>query len=263
VSLRSSLYVGSVMHRRLRPRLHRFKYRAFWLMLDLDEIETLSRKLRLFSHNASNLFSLRSADHGDGSSISLRAQAEQFLRDAGIHSAPRTISLLCMPRTLGYGFNPLSVYFCRDPQGALTALIYQVHNTFGERHSYVMRVDEPGEVIRQGCSKAFFVSPFLGMELDYDFRISVPGERLAVAIGVRDRDGPVLNAVMTGARRPLTDGALLRLALTIPWVTLKVVLAIHWEAVRLWLKGVGLRRRPQSHASLPEPTPIPQAAKGP
>jgi uncharacterized protein len=238
VSIRSSLYVGSVIHRRLRPRLHRFRYRAFWLLLDLDELEALSRRIRVFSHNAANLFSLRDTDHGDGSETSLRSQAERLMRDADIHGPFGSIALLCMPRTVGYCFNPLCVYFCHDPQGALTALIYQVHNTFGERHSYVMPVSETGSVIHQGCSKAFFVSPFLGMELDYDFRVSAPGERVSVAIAVRDPSGPVLNALLTGERRSLTDGELLRLAFAIPGVTLKVMAAIHWEAVRLWLKAM-------------------------
>lgn len=259
MTVRSSLYVGSVMHRRLRPRTHRFKYRAFWVLLDLDELELLSRTLRVFSHNAPNLFSLLDADHGDGSDASLRAQAERLLSDAGVDGPCGQISLLCMPRTLGYCFNPLSVYFCSDAQGALSAVIYQVHNTFGDRHSYVMPVNERGGVVRQRCCKTFFVSPFLDMALEYDFRVSGPGDRIAVSIRVRDQHGSLLNAVLTGERRPLTDGALLRLAFVVPWVTMKVTAAIYWQAARLWLKGVRFRRPVDSDAAAQNR--VPQSVK--
>ena len=136
----SSLYVGSVMHRRTRPRVHHFRYAAFWLLLDLDELPRLSAKLRLLSHNGSNLFSIFDEDHGDGSSTPLRLQVERQLREAGVDTTGIRISLLCLPRTFGYCFNPLSIYFCHRADGALAALIYQVHNTFGERHSYVLPV---------------------------------------------------------------------------------------------------------------------------
>jgi uncharacterized protein len=248
VIINSSLYIGSVIHRRPRPRIHCFKYRAFWLLLDLDELGSLSRTLRVFSHNASNLFSFLDADHGDGSNVPLRAQTERLLKDAGVDGPCGRISMLCMPRTLGYCFNPLSVYFCYDPQSALMAAIYQVHNTFGDRHSYVIPVGERGSVVRQGCRKTLYVSPFLDMDLGYDFRVSAPDDHVTVAIVARDSAGPVLNAVLTGSRRPLSDRALLLLALMIPWVTLKVISAIHWEAARLWLKGIRFRRRPDLQA---------------
>jgi len=261
VTIRSALYVGSVMHRRLRPRIHRFKYRAFWILVDLDELDTLTRKLRVFSHNASNLFSLRDADHGDGSDLSLREQAERLLEEASVHGPHGRISLLCMPRTFGYCFNPLSIYFCSDPQGVLSAVIYQVHNTFGDRHSYVMPVRERDGVIRQGCPKTFFVSPFLDMGLEYDFRLSRPGDRVSVAIGVSGPHGPLLNAVLAGQRRPLTDATLLRLACTIPWVTLKVITAIHWQAIRLWLKGIRFARRMGPSATGQNRAALPQTLK--
>jgi len=141
--MNSTLYVGSVMHRRLRPRRHRLRYRVFWMLLDLDEIERLPRVLRLFSHNRFNAVSFHDADHGDGSATPLRAQVERHLAAAGIALGGGAIRLLCMPRILGYGFNPLSVYFCYQRSGLLAAILYEVHNTFGERHSYLIPTGGP------------------------------------------------------------------------------------------------------------------------
>ena len=244
MTLRSSLYVGSVMHRRLQPRMHNFRYRAFWFLLDLDELAELSRQLRWFSYNRPNLFSFYDTDHGDGTATPLRAQIERQLGEAGIDLAGGRIHLLCMPRTLGYCFNPLSIFFCYRADGALAAMVYQVHNTFGERHSYVIRVEDQSDALHQHCRKLFYVSPFLDMDMRYDFRITGPDERIAVGICASSSAKPVLNAVLTGARRDLTDRNLMIVFLKIPAITIKVIAAIHWEALRLWAKGIGLRRRP-------------------
>ncbi len=238
---RSSLYVGSVMHRRVRPRAHKLRYRVFWLLLNLDEVEQVSRKLRLFSSERFNLFSFFNRDHGDGSARPLRAQVEQQLRKAGIDTEGGRIELLCMPRILGYGFNPISVYYCYGSAGELAALVYQVHNTFGERHSYLIKVDRAGSgMVLQRCDKAFYVSPFLGMDMSYEFRIVPPGERAVVSILGADAKGPLIVASLVGARRPLNDRALVGVFLTHPLLTLKVMAGIYWEALRLWLKGVRL-----------------------
>ena len=238
MSFRSALYVGSVFHRRFAPRAHKFRYRLFWLLADLDELDALGAGLWTLSHNRANLFSLNDSDHGDGGSTPLRAQAEAKLREVGVDLAGGRIELLCTPRTLGYAFNPLSVYFCHRADGALAALIYQVHNTFGERHSYVLpAANGPGDT-RQSCDKQFFVSPFLPMGLRYEFHVTNPAETLTVAIKVGGPDGPSLWAALNGRRRELTDGALLRAALAIPAIGLKTMAAIHWEAMRLLAKGV-------------------------
>ena len=130
------------MHRRIKPKTHKLRYRAFWTLLDLDELPSLDKKLRLFSLERFNLFGFYTADHGDGSKVPLRTQAEKHLATAGIDLEGGKIELLCMPRMLGFVFNPISVYYCYRRDGALAALIYEVHNTFGERHSYVLAVDE-------------------------------------------------------------------------------------------------------------------------
>jgi DUF1365 family protein len=245
MSLRSALYAGTVMHRRVRPRAHRLRYRVFWMLLDLDEIERLPHSLRLFSHNRCNAVSFFDKDHGDGSGRPLRAQVEDHLKAAGIAPDGGPIRLLCMPRVFGYGFNPLSVYFCYQRDGSLAAILYEVHNTFGERHSYLIPVDRAsGSVIDQRCRKLFYVSPFMDMDMSYAFRVAVPEERISVAIRAADKAGLLLVAALSGERRSLTDMALLRVLAAYPLLTLKVVAAIHWHAVRLLLKGFRLRRRP-------------------
>ena len=239
--LRSTLYAGIVTHRRLRPRPHRLRYRVFWMLLDLDEIGRLPRRLRLFSHNRFNALSFFDADHGDGSGRPLRDQVEGHLRAAGLAPDGGAIRLFCMPRVFGYGFNPLSVYFCYQRDGSLAALLYEVHNTFRERHSYLIPLDRdagvpgvagaPGAVIDQHCRKGFYVSPFM------------------VAVRAADNDGLLLAAALTGERMALTDAALLRALVTHPLLTLKVVGAIHWHALRLLLKGLKLRPRPRPPAA--------------
>jgi DUF1365 family protein len=233
------------MHRRIYPRAHRFRYRAFWLLLDLDELAELSGRLRWLSFNRPNLFSLYDSDHGNGSATPLRTQVERQLSEAGIELGGGRIRLFCMPRTLGYCFNPLSIFFCYRPNGALAAAIYQVHNTFGDRHSYVIPVEDDGSTVHQNCRKRFFVSPFLDMDLHYEFRIARPDERITVAIRAGSTaKQPVLHAVLAGTRRNLTDRNLLGVFLRMPAITIKVLAAIHWEALRLWAKGMRLHRRP-------------------
>jgi uncharacterized protein len=244
MTLRSALYVGAVMHRRLRPTVHQFRYRAFWLLIDLDELPVLTARLRLFSHGRFNLFAMHETDQGDGGATPLRVQAERHLSEAGIDIASGPIRLLCMPRTLGYSFNPISIYFCHRPCGELVAIIYEVHNTFGERHSYVCSVEPKIDEIRQTSRKVFHVSPFMEMDMVYDFRLSAPAERVSVGINSSKGGQRVLHACLAGVRRELTDGALLKLFFSIPLITAKVTLAIHWEALRLWFKGMRLHNRP-------------------
>ena len=233
----SALYVGTVVHRRVRPRRHQFRYRAFWLLLDLDELAGLSSRLRLFSHNHANVFSLYDADHGDGTFTGLRLQVERELASVGVDIAGGAIKLLFMPRTLGYSFNPLSVYFCHDANGRLAALVYQVHNTFGERHSYVIPVQGDADTICQHCEKRLYVSPFMEMNLQYRFRVKPPVENVTIAVHAQDRAGVIFTAALAGSREDFTDRMLLRVLLRIPLITIKVIAAIHWEALRLWLKG--------------------------
>jgi DUF1365 family protein len=241
VKLGSCLYVGSVIHRRFRPRIHWFRYRAFWLLVDLAELGAISRRLRFFSLDRFNLFGFSNADHGDGSRTPVRSQVMQHLRRAGIDLENGTIRLLCMPRVLGYCFNPLSVYFCHHSDGRLAAMLYEVHNTFGQRHSYLIPTTSDAATIHQRCGKEFYVSPFMDMEMLYDFSIRIPSKRTAVSIRASQGGQPVMTACLAGERKPLTDRALMNVFLAIPVLTLKVTVAIHWQALCLWLKGLRLR----------------------
>lgn len=240
----SALYVGAVMHQRLRPRRHRLRYRLFHLLIDIDELPHLPQRLRLFSVDRFNLFSFHARDHGDGSGGALRPQIEARLRAAGLPTGG-AIRLLTLPRLLGHVFNPLSVWFCHAPDGALSALIYEVNNTFGQRHSYLIAVDDPRAArIEQRVDKRLHVSPFNGMDMDYHFRVAPPAEAVSIGVNVHDGDGALLLTRLDGRRRALSDAALLRVFFTHPLLTLKVVAAIHWEALRLWLKRVPVHRLP-------------------
>lgn len=243
---RSALYVGAVTHRRLRPRRHALRYRVFWLLLDLDEIASLPRDLRWFGHNRFNALSFYDTDHGDGSQTPMRDQVSRHLRRAGIATADGPIRLLCMPRIFGYVFNPLSIYFCHRSDGSLAAILYEVTNTFGERHSYLIAVEPgAGSIVDQRCRKVFYVSPFMDMDISYTFRVAIPGERISVAIVTSDRIGSVLTAALRGKRSALSDSTLLHALATHPLLTLKVISAIHWHALRLLLKGFKPRPRPR------------------
>jgi len=257
----SALYVGSVMHQRLRPARHRLSYRMFSLLVDLDELPTLARRLRLFSLDRFNLFSLHERDYGDLASradagLGLRGYVDRQLSDAGLPAAA-AVRLLTMPRILGYAFNPLSVYFCHGADGALQALIYEVNNTFGERHSYLIEVDaseRASALIVQRCAKQFRVSPFLALDLDYLFRVEPPHPdrpRLSIGVVANDREGALVNARFDAERRRLGDAALARVFVSHPLLTLKVIAAIHWEALRLALKGVRLQAGKPAAPSVP------------
>jgi uncharacterized protein len=242
--MNSALYAGTVTHRRLRPARHRLAYRVFAMLLDLDELPDLDRTLRLFSIGRFNLFSFHPRDHGDGGA-DLRAHVQRQLARGGIADRGGPVRLLCYPRVLGYVFNPLSTYFCHGADGRLTAILYEVNNTFGDRHSYVIPVAPDSEVpIVQSCAKALHVSPFLGLDMVYRFSVLPPGDELALAVAAQDATGPVLTASFSGRHMPLTDAMLARLFLRYPLMTVKVIAGIHWEALRLWRKGVPFHRRP-------------------
>lgn len=240
----SALYSGDVMHHRLRPKEHRLSYSVFYLLLDLDEVDALADTLPFFSHNRFNLFSLYDRDYGDGTAVPLRETVEEHLRDAGIETGG-TIRLLTMPRILGYAFNPISVYFCHRPDTSLCAIFYEVSNTFGQRHNYLVAVP-PGALppIRQESCKSLYVSPFLGADMAYSFVVTPPGERLAISVTGRDAQGPLIIAKLAAERQPLTNASLARHFITYPLLTLKVIAGIHWEALLLWLKGMRLQHRP-------------------
>ena len=237
----SALYHGTVVHQRFKPRRHRLRYRLAQMLFDLDAMPAA----RLFSHNRFNLVSFYDRDHLDGSGTSPRAQIERLLSEAGLYPDGGPIRLLCMPRILGHAFNPISVFFCHRRDGGLMALLYEVNNTFGQRHSYLIPVADPGAAtIRQHCDKAFHVSPFMRMDMTYLFRVVPPNETTVVVVHGDDAEGRVITASFSGRRRDVSDAALAGMVLRHGLLSLKVLGAIHWEAVRLWRKGLRIQPRP-------------------
>ncbi|WP_347558266.1 DUF1365 domain-containing protein [Robbsia sp. KACC 23696] len=259
------LYTGVVTHHRHAPKVHALRYRIYSILLDLDRIDETARRCRVFSRNRFNLFAFHDRDHGDGSAAPLRQQTVDRVALAHPDTARdiRRVALLCMPRVLGYAFNPLSIYYCYDRNDSVIAIVYEVNNTFGQRHTYVIPVDvshrqEANRIIRQTCDKRFHVSPFLPLSMRYIFRVAPPGPRLSVAIDTRlqGRDGQrtegksMLDAAYVAERHALNDGALLRAFVSHPLLTLKVTLGIHWEALFIWRKGATFHRTPGLPAPL-------------
>jgi uncharacterized protein len=242
----AALYVGKVMHARLKPVGHRFSYRVMSLLIDLDRLDVADRQTPLFGVNRRALYSFHEADHGPRDGSSLRDYAQHRAAEHGIDLHEGRVLLLCYPRLFGYAFNPLSVYFCYQASGQLALVIYEVRNTFGDIHAYVLPVN-CGDVgpagIRQEQDKRFYVSPFIEMEMRYRFRLVAPREHVKLRILETNSQGPLLSATFNGRRRALTTGELLRSFFSLPAVTLKIIAAIHWEAFRLWLKGVRLAPR--------------------
>ncbi|MGM4918135.1 DUF1365 domain-containing protein [Tardiphaga sp. 813_E8_N1_3] len=240
VDATAALYFGNVMHARLKPMGHRFSYRVMSLLINLDRLDDADRISPLFGVNRAALYSFRESDHGDRDGSSLLAFAQRCARERGIDLTGGRVELLCYPRLLGYTFNPLSTYFCSRADGELALIIYEVRNTFGDIHSYVLPI-QPGEQtdvgIRQEQDKLFYVSPFIDMPMRYHFRVSPPGADVKLRILETDPEGPILAATFNGKRHALTSGALLRSFFALPLVTVKIMAAIHWEALRLWIKG--------------------------
>ena len=249
------LYFGEVMHARLKPMGHRFNYRVMSLLIDLDRLDIADRQSRLFGVNRPALYSFNERDHGERDGSSLGAYARHRASEHGIDLTGGRVLLLCYPRLLGFTFNPLAVYYCYRADGELALAIYEVRNTFGDIHAYVLPV-RPGELseagLRQQQEKLFYVSPFIDMPMRYHFRLSPPGADVKLRVLETDGSGPLLAATFHGRRRELTSAQLLRSFFALPLVTLKIVAAIHWEALRLWVKGARLVPRPAPATAAPD-----------
>ncbi|MGH8378505.1 MAG: DUF1365 domain-containing protein [Gammaproteobacteria bacterium] len=245
--MNSHLYRGKVMHQRMQQVAYRFVYDVFNLYLDIDELPALQQKCRLFSHNRFNLFSLYDRDVGARENTPLRPWLERLLRQRGIELAGGKVFLLCYPRIFGYVFNPLSLWYCHHSDGSLSAIVCEVHNTFGETHHYILAPAHGGVMAWDAeyrTRKAFHVSPFVQPQAEYHFHFSAPGERVRVLINEFTNDAPLLNAGMTGTRLPLNDATLLGLFMHIPFLTLKVIGLIHWQALKIWLRGAPFYKKP-------------------
>ena len=237
----SCLYHGEVVHRRLNPLRHELRYRVFNLFADVDQLDELSGSLKFFSYNRLNLFSVMDSNHGPGDGTPVREHAWKLVHASEGGAAVRRVFMFCYPSVLGYVFNPITVYYGLDAEDRLRLMIYEVNNTFGGRHSYVLPV---GDDMAQSAPKHFFVSPFNAVEGHYTFNFTPPEEKIALGVALSVDGAAVLKAYVSGTRKPLTDANLLRSFIGFPFLTLKVIGAIHLHALKLWWKGLKLNRRP-------------------
>ena len=236
--INSCIYNGSVIHKRFKPKEHFFKYKVFSLFIDLSELSELNDKLKFFSLNKFNLISFYEKDHGERDGSSLLNWVKFNLKNNNINVENIKIKLLCYPRILGYVFNPLSIFFIYDKKESLISILYEVKNTFGEQHTYVFKVEGKNKLIQNNCTKKFHVSPFIEMDCNYFFTILDPGENLSVKIDQYDKEGKILFASQDGKKSDLTTKNLMNSYLKHPLMTFKIISAIHFEAFKLWIKGI-------------------------
>ncbi len=239
----SCIYIGNVIHKRFKPKEHFFKYKVFSFFLDLSEVELISKKILFFSYNKFNLISFFDKDHGDRDGSSLKEWVIKNIKQQGVDTNNIKIKLLCYPRILGYVFNPLSIFFVYDNNSSLIAILYEVKNTFGEQHVYVFKTENKPKLVENNCKKKFFVSPFMDLNSTYNFKILYPDDKLSVVIEQRDKQGKLLFASQDGIRIDLSSKNLLFSYIKHPLMTFKIISAIHFEALRLWLKGIKLVKK--------------------
>ena len=233
----SSIYNGTVIHKRFKPKIHFFKYKVFSLLIDLSELKILDKKINFFSYNKFNLVSFFDKDHGERNGSSLVGWVKKNLKENKINTENIKIKLLCYPRILGYVFNPLSVFYIYNNDEKLISVLYEVKNTFGEQHTYIFKVENKN-LIQHSCEKKFHVSPFIEMDCNYFFRILNPDQKLSVVIDQYDQEGKILFASQDGERSALTSKNLMNSYLKHPLMTFKIISAIHFEAFKLWFKGI-------------------------
>ncbi len=233
----SSIYNGTVIHKRFKPKVHFFRYKVFSLLIDLSELNVLEKKINFFSYNSFNLISFFDKDHGERDGSSLIDWVKKNLKENNIYLEDIKIKLLCYPRILGYVFNPLSVFYVYDKKDNLISILYEVKNTFGEQHTYIFEVKN-NNILQHSCSKKFHVSPFIEMNCNYFFKILKPGEKISVIIDQYQSNEKLLYASQDGKRVDFTSAELIKSYLKHPLMTFKIISAIHFEAFKLWAKGI-------------------------
>jgi DUF1365 family protein len=234
----SYIYTGTVIHKRFKPKIHKFSYKVFSLLIDLSEIDLLHKTLRIFSYNKFNIVSFFNKDHGPRDGSSLKNWVIDNLKKNNIESNEVKIKLLCYPRIFGYVFNPLSVFYVYDKNSDLIVILYEVKNTFGEQHSYIFKTKKEQNLIQHVCKKKFHVSPFIEMNCVYFFRLLKPGNKISVIIDVQDSEGKILYASQEGVKSELNNNNLFKSYLKHPLMTFKIIIVIHFEAFKLWIKGI-------------------------
>ena len=236
--INSAIYNGQVIHKRFKPKVHYFKYKVFSLLIDLSELDILDKKINFFSINKFNLISFHEKDHGERDGSSLNKWVHQNLEKNNIQTKDIKIKILCYPRIFGFVFNPLSVFYVYNLKDQLISILYEVKNTFGEQHTYIFKVTKDSNLIQNNCSKKFHVSPFIEMNCTYFFRLLKPGNKISVVIDQYDNEDKILYASQDGFRSDFDTKHLIISYLKHPIMTFKIILAIHFEAFKLWAKGI-------------------------
>ena len=250
----ADFYIGYVTHRRLRGPAHRLRYRLAYVLVDLDQMtapqnDRPSQRSAFLGLGRGGLMSVLAKDHGDGRSADLAAWARRFLKQRGIEQDCARIELLTLPRMFGYVFNPISVYFFYNEYGALHHILYEVNNTFGGRKFYLAPANEGRGRQRYHCAKTFYVSPFFDVDGQYRFCLRPPRETVQLAIDYADSGGaPALEARLVGKRQPATSWQCLKILFSFPFMTAGVIAAIHWEALKLFVKGAKFKPPPTCEA---------------
>jgi len=234
----SSIYNGHVIHKRFWPKKHFFRYKVFSLLIDLSELYQLEKELTLFSYNKFNVLSFYDIDHGPRDGSSLVDWVKKNMTKNNISTEEITIKLFCYPRIWGYVFNPLSVFFVYDKNSNLVSILYEVKNTFNEQHTYIFKLQKSEELIEHSCRKKFHVSPFIEMNCTYYFKITKPGEKISVYIDQYDNENKLLVALQEGIKVTLNNKNLIKVFFSHPMMSFKIILAIHFEAFKLWVKGI-------------------------
>jgi len=238
----SFIYNGNVIHKRFKPKEHYFKYKVFSLLIDLGELNIIKQKIKIFSHNKFNILSFFDKDHGPRDGSSIKEWIKKNLKGIGIIDDKIQIKLLCYPRIFGYVFNPLSVFFIYNQSSELISILYEVKNTFGEQHTYIFKAND-SKIITNKCNKKFYVSPFIEMDCEYNFRVLKPSNAISVIIDQKDKNGKLLYASQDGIAQELNEKNLLFSFISHPLMTFKIIAAIHYEALKLWIKGIKLVKK--------------------
>ena len=234
----SFIYTGNVVHKRFKQKIHFFKYKVFSLLLDLSEIHLLDKNLKIFSYNKFNIVSFYDKDHGARDGSSIQNWVIENLKKNNIDTNNIQIKLLCYPRIFGYVFNPLSIFYVYDKNLNLISILYEVKNTFGEQHTYVFKTDINNNLIQHTCKKKFHVSPFIEMDCVYFFRLLKPSNTISIIIDQNDKEGKILYASQDGVKSEINNSNLTKSYLKHPLMTFKIIFAIHFEAFKLWSKGI-------------------------
>jgi len=250
--MNSALYRCSIMHNRLEPKRHTLHYNVFMFWLDLDEIDTIAKKFRLISRNKFNMFNFRDADHVQlpadkpDTSKNVKQQITDFLVSQNVKLNSPKIFLLTNLRTMGYQFNPVSFYFVYENEKPLCC-VAEVGNTFGEMKLFLLN----NETLQKNSflyrtKKYFYVSPFIEHDVEFDFQLALPGDKLNLRIDDYKGDKRFFIATVTGEKKKLTRGRIWLYAIRFPFITLKVISLIHWNALLLWLKKIPYHKKAEN-----------------